>query len=538
MQDAGTEASRRVQWYHPGEIVIVARVPRDTAASERKMHTAMHTRLLRHASDHVPRGVSHMRSFVFDAPGQPNSLVFFFQKLTSSDSSVAVKAAVDTLHSRLDGLGGQGVEVIGAMPHWHLRAHEEFSGGSPGSLPRPVYPDQVPQNWTSRFYQPVEPHFDLAHAAQATEPVPVAVLDTRVDLEHAARRGAEFRAQANNHQLLDTVEWLKSSAHTDEGFAQEIDQVSQHHHAPAMGGGSEPHPYRMPDHSLFVAGLIRGIAPQAPLALEPVLDELGVGDLSLLLLGLRRVLTRKQPDQPQIVNLSLGFLPHPARLPAAWYGLPRPHDPLYLHAAELFDPAHDQRWLSANRSEAERTVDLLQIGLRELATYLSLNNCLVIAAAGNDSRPQVEAHQARMEPRLPARFDTVLGVAATTSDPRQPAPYSNVGDERELGDHVATFGGNVSEGLEPQDGVIGIYSGEFPGRRPNETGWAFWSGTSFATAIVSGIAANFWAYRRKQDPSLHAADVLAEIHAEATASGPYVPALRTPAIEVRGRWGR
>jgi hypothetical protein len=55
---------------------------------------------------------------------------------------------------------------------------------------------------------------------------------------------------------------------------------------------------------------------------------------------------------------------------------------------------------------------------------------------------------------------------------------------------------------------------------------------------VSGIAANFWAYRRKQDPSLHAADVLAEIHAEATASGPYVPALRTPAIEVRGRWGR
>ena len=286
----------------------------------------MHTRLLRHASDHVAPDVAHMRSFAFDAPGQRASLVFFFQKLTSGDSPAAVKAAVDTLHSRLDGLSGPDIEVIGAMPHWHLRAHEEFSGGSPGSLPRPVYPDQVPQTWTSRFYQPVDPHFDLAHAARDAEPVPVAVLDTRIDLERAARRGAEFRAQANNHQLLDTLEWLQSTAHADERFQTEIDQVSQHHHTPAARGGSEPHPYRMPDHSLFVAGLIHGIAPQAPLALEPVLDDMGVGDLSLLLLGLQRVLGRKEPNQPQIVNLSLGFLPHPARLPAAWYGLPRPHE--------------------------------------------------------------------------------------------------------------------------------------------------------------------------------------------------------------------
>ena len=66
-----------------------------------------------------------------------------------------------------------------------------------------------------------------------------------------------------------------------------------------------------------------------------------------------------------------------------------------------------------------------------------------------------------------------------------------------------SWGAAPAEGLEPQDGVIGIYSGEFPGRRPNETGWAFWSGTSFATAIVSGIAANFWAHRRTQDPTLH-----------------------------------
>src|SRR5262249_55911569 len=149
-----------------------------------------------------------------------------------------------------------------------------------------------------------------------------------------------------------------------------------------------------------------------------------------------------------------------------------------------------------------------------------------VAAAGNDSLTQVEARRPRMEPRLPARFDTVLGVAATTSDPRRPAPYSNLGDERELGDHVATFGGSVSDGLEPEDGVIGIYSGEFPLRRPNETGWAYWSGTSFATAIVSGIAANLWTRCRAQGKHLHASEILAELHAEASAFGPYVPALR------------
>jgi hypothetical protein len=47
-----------------------------------------------------------------------------------------------------------------------------------------------------------------------------------------------------------------------------------------------------------------------------------------------------------------------------------------------------------------------------------------------------------------------------------------------------------------------------------------------------------WTAARREQPNLHAASVLADLHAEATAHGPYVAALRTPAIEVRGRWGR
>ncbi|HEX8969409.1 MAG TPA: S8/S53 family peptidase, partial [Chloroflexota bacterium] len=196
----------------------------------------------------------------------------------------------------------------------------------------------------------------------------------------------------------------------------------------------------------------------------------------------------------------------------------------------------DQRWVDSHRGEVDRALQLLQVGLHELASYLSLNNCLVVAAVGNDSLAAVERQRPRMDARLPARFETVLGVAATTGDPSQAAPYSNLGDAQELGDHVATFGGGVGPGLQPDDGVIGVYSGEFPLERPNETGWAFWSGTSFATAIVSGIASNLWARQRQERPDAHAAEILAEVHALAREHGAYVADLRTPSIRVTGRW--
>jgi hypothetical protein len=535
MHDATQDGGQRVQWYHPGEVVVVARVPRAAGIAPSTIQANVHNALRERARGHFVDDAGPTRSFVFDAPDEPNSLVFLFHKLADTASPRAVKDAVENVHLELDALRTAEFEIVTAMPHWHLRAHEAHSGASPGSHPRPVYPDQVPGGWKYRYYQPVNHRLDLMHRVNDTEPVRVAVLDSRLDLGQARMRASTLR----NEQLGKTVDWLQKHGQADPHYAHEVAEIAKHHPAASsVRGGSEPAPYAIPDHGLFVAGLIHGIAPRVPLTLEPVLDDMGVGDLSLLLHGLQRVLARKRPEDPQIVNLSLGFLPHPARLPAAWYGLRRPHDALYLHADEMYDPQRNDHWVAANRSQVGRTIDLLEAGLRELSAYLNRNNCLVIAAVGNDSLAQVEAHHARMEPRLPARFDSVLGVAATTSDPRQAARYSNVGDERELGDHLATFGGNASDAREPEDGVIGIYSGDFPDQRPNETGWAWWSGTSFATGIVSGVAANFWADRRNEVPGLDAASVLSELHDEVSVFGPYVPALRTPAMEVRGRWGR
>ena len=83
------------------------------------------------------------------------------------------------------------------------------------------------------------------------------------------------------------------------------------------------------------------------------------------------------------------------------------------------------------------------------------------------------------------------------------------------------------------DGVLGIYSGEFPspGAKNGLDGWAWWSGTSFATAIISGIAANFWGQQR----SSHAIAARADLHAEASANGSWQPELRTPVVKVERR---
>jgi hypothetical protein len=522
-----SQVSQRVDWFHPGEIVIIARVARD-AAGQDQLHATVRDMLGRHARQHIASGAGALRSFVFGAPGEATSLAFLFQRLVAADSIPDVKGVVETLQGQVSELRTNQVEVLAAMPHWHTRAHELSGGGSPGSLPAPVLPGTVRRGARRWRYRPAP---DSLRPTDGRTPIPIAVLDTRVDLTRAHARGEQVRTSAGNEQLLETVTWLQQHDVAPDALRQrEWSEVARHHAPPDPG---EPRPYHMPDHGLFVSGLIHELAPRAPLTLLPALDEMGGGDLSLLLATLREVLDRKQPDAPQIINMSLGFRPHPAHLAAAWHGFDLP-DPTYQRAAVMFDEHRDQRWAASHAHEVARRSDQLQAGLSELGRYLSLNNCLVVAAAGNDS----EAGEARLDPRLPARFETVLGVAATTRDPKQPASYSNVGDERRLGDHVATFGGDRGPAFEPRDGVVGIYSGDFPPQRAgqpapdNATGWAYWSGTSFATALVTGIAANLWA----SEPGAHASDILAEIHSTATRTGVYVPALRTPSIAISGDW--
>jgi subtilase family protein len=504
--------SQGVDWFHGGEIAIIARVARDGAGAAR-LHATLRDILTRSAPNHSVGGPESLRSIVFDAPHEDRSLAFVFQKLDAAGDVRDVKNAVERLHPRVGDMRSGDVEVLGIMPHWHMRAHEMASGGSPGSLPAPVPPDKVRRGRRWRY----QPKPDVFRLADAGTPIPVAVLDTRINLNEVSR----FEG---NEQLREAVEWLQAHQQAPGELSQrEWAEVAKHHQEP------DGPRYVMADHGLFVSGLIHSLAPNAPVSLLPVLDEYGVGDLSLLLAALRELLDRKPASAPLIVNMSLGFRPHPAHLVAAWHGLDLPgtnntYSPSYV----LRDDDRNWHWVSENAPTVKAQSDLLQAGLGELGRYLSLNNCLVVAAAGNDS----EAGEGRLEPRLPARFETVLGVAATRSeDAKRAASYSNVGDEQRRGDHVSTFGGERGEGWAPVDGVVGVYSGAFP-KGDNVTGYAYWSGTSFATGLVSGMAANVWSRK----PKAHASEILADVHEAALHSGTYVSELRTPSIEVHGDW--
>ncbi len=314
MHNQASQAAERVEWFHPGEIVIVARVPKGSLSDE-NLRAGMRDLLDRHARDHVRRDAQSLRSFVFDAPTEDQSLVFFVQKLAQAGDARSVKNAVEALHGQLGNLRANNLEVIGAMPQWHLLAHEAFSGGSPGSRPAPVYADQVRGRPTRRAYRPVKPNLDLAERVRDAEAVPVAILDTRIDLAEARRHAERFKTATNNQQLIDTIDSLRQPPASDADVDGEWRAIREHHtDGTSRAGGqasADEATYPMADHGLFVAGLIHGIAPRASLSYEAVLDETGVGDLSLLLIALQRVLARKRQDQPQIINLSLGFRPHP-----------------------------------------------------------------------------------------------------------------------------------------------------------------------------------------------------------------------------------
>jgi hypothetical protein len=276
--------------------------------------------------------------------------------------------------------------------------------------------------------------------------------------------------------------------------------------------GYDPHHFLMPDHGLFASGIIRDIAPGADLRLIRVLGDFGVGDLFGLTSVLSAVLSSWRlgeiAGEHLIVNLSLmvdvppyraGALPEEQRLLTLWFPesfkagkLPEPGDP---RLPGVLDPVH--------------------LGIFHAIQALSENDILIVAAVGNDGL----SRGLRPNPRLPAAYDAVLGVAAL-DDKEKPAAYTNDGEEEpplvlttgisQTPNGVAVWGGNatlkpscpfadeeatIDLHAHPVDAVKGIFTSlRLPGTDTlNETGWAYWVGTSFATPVISGIAADIWA---------------------------------------------
>ncbi len=376
-------------------------------------------------------------------------------------------------------------QIDGATPNWLATAASDDSG-SPAAPPQPgPDPGDVPKKWTFNFEDPanttnmqrtLQGNVDTQRAATAVSNVVVAILDTcpHSDIQTLAQtfpKNELFKEVAGLVGLGNPVSLMPSSPSL---FSQIQGAV------PSWLGWLLPlfttpygaastklidDYYSMPSHGLFSAGIVKDIVPNATIHLIGVLNDAGMSSqdvLAAVFLNLPSLIT---PEQDLVVNCS-------------WTTSTLADDAI----AELVD-------------------DLI---LDVLIQWLNEQNMLVVAAVGNNALDPIY-EGVRPDARYPADFDligNVLSVMATDITVSGPAQYTNnasgMGVATIGGDAVLTGGQSVLEGetVAPMtwDAIKGIYwepklviAGV-----PNTSGWVSWAGTSFATPIISAIAAVLW----------------------------------------------
>ena len=210
------------------------------------------------------------------------------------------------------------------------------------------------------------------------------------------------------------------------------------------------------NHGIFSAGLAHAVAPAADIQLIRVLNNNNIGDLFTLSHALFDFIKNNVHEQlPEgvpgaVINMSLGI-----RVPP---------------------------------NEAGFNLPVEVLALRDVLRAAHCAGIVVVAAAGNDS-----ANLPQPEPaNLPANWAPIIGVAGSNQQLGRGC-FSNRGD-------LAAPGGDGRPDKDdptkcvPANDVCGDQDCPTAVIGPiikteTNTGFAYWSGTSFAAPLVSGLAA-------------------------------------------------
>jgi hypothetical protein len=237
----------------------------------------------------------------------------------------------------------------------------------------------------------------------------------------------------------------------------------------------------MTDHGLFIAGIIHSIVPQAEIHLIEVLNQYGVGDMRSFVRGLRTVYEKiYKPNLRLVINCS-------------WF-LTTLLDDRHCRLSDCIDQPDFDFVRAVRRFSRDDAYTKVLLDFHFDRFYALGSHA--IAAAGNDGR---KGEDPRVQARYPAGRKSVTGVGAhpkhlpRTGDHRNnyvPSDFSNLSESADgrgvVTQGVVTLGGEEGEGK----GVLGLYIGEFPGYCRNESKWAWWAGTSFATPILTATVAS------------------------------------------------
>jgi hypothetical protein len=465
--------------------------------------------------------------------GPTGAAVVFYTLLTHhrqrDQQRDSVQIAVDHINQNLQmrNPGENSLRILAAMPNWLTST--SITGGTPDSGPGgpPLWsPDAPLPSGTWIFKQPQFATLIQQNATKVSGAVKVILLDTApggaAEVITRAQSLADYAQNSLLEQIVNDLQTGKMLI-TDPYAAI----LLQDHFFAGQDDLGRPFGYNMNDHGLFIAGIIRSIAPQAEIKVVRTQNPYGAGDMNVFLDALDEV-GQRQDTKQIVLNLSMGALPPLEELHQIWFG----------STCCCEAPAF---------ADALRALEKLDLALRIAIRSLVEKGVVIVAAAGNDSLGKNPPHG----PRFPARYEHVLGVAAVNREGNA-AAYSNQANVDYWGSGIATYGGEEpnddsetlawylgtsSKNSGPPDAVHSLYlNPEYPplnaddlgkpgATKPNSSGWAWWSGTSFATGVVSGLAAHHIL------AGMYGQQVIQAI-LSGLASAPYCERLQAPVLEV------
>jgi subtilase family protein len=398
-------------------------------------------------------------------------------------------------------------------PHWHFAGTDYITQGCPVGPPFPVEKEKptTPDQWKLQFSQIPE-----ALQAATGKDVTVFVLDA---FPSPTKISQAAEAAGDNNRLLQK---MATGIQSREPFnavppAINIDYLDLPQMPQTVVTGKDIYGrhagFSMADHGMFVTGIVRDLAHDANIECIRVLDDFGVGVVKTLIEALVGIQYRMLPKNPATQKEGDLYL-----------------KPVVINLSLVVGPPESD--MQSFGLDKESVKSLLK-GLYAIIRSLTISGAIFVASAGNDTDPRMNQSEMRFWPRYPAAF------ADDDSDPKISAKIIPVGAVNQLGkaasysnypgpNGIATYGGDLPEPdpwlpsavshvvthvdtSDPIDALRGVYTApvypalskndhypplspklepkhpEYPA--PNSNAWAYWSGTSFATPIISALAA-------------------------------------------------
>ncbi len=425
------------------------------------------------------------------------------QRQDPADSPVVKLVAM--INDKPDDLRKQGIPIVSASPIWLAGATNGPSipvgQGCPLTPPIPLLSDIACAS-SSGLFPITLPELPPVLRPMSGDGVTVFVLDTLPTMEEINR--AVEAAEENNLLLLDVANNVRFHYNRLPDLL-EVPSKSQ----PVTGKDIEGRlvGFRMPDHGLFIAGIVRDVAPNAHVECVRVLNDYCVGDLPTITKALEGIHNRMllfnpeapKPDgtyergdlfqKPVVVNLSL-VIPE------------------------------DMEVTSNGFKQSD--LDDLRKGLLNSIQALVNLGVVFVASAGNEGDlryPPANPNGTRPDALYPAAF-AYHGL----KPPQMMVPVGAVDKHGNAASYscypgylgISTYGGEVPiaarrkldgcfTGAENVDAPIGIYTSlSYPALSiddceptypvPNGNAWAYWVGTSFATPIIAALVARILEY--------------------------------------------